>query len=154
MTTDIPTPAQLKPCPFCGRDDVLSTWNGCSTPGMEDCGYWSTGCSSCGIEFHRDDQEAAESDWNSRDERELHEAKARLEASQHLMDLDLRQVRSELANALQQETVLRMLLEASQQREQRLREALETISRRLFGLEGDYGVTSIAKAALSTTTPP
>lgn len=63
-----PEPQELKLCPFCplGTNREHSTWCGNSVPGMEDCGYWATGCRACGIEFHADTQAESVSTWNTR----------------------------------------------------------------------------------------
>lgn len=62
----------LKRCPFC-NDQPLSLWVGNSTPGMEDCGYWSVGCPGCAtgtppriVEVHAESQPDAEARWNDR----------------------------------------------------------------------------------------
>lgn len=58
---------ELLPCPFCGPKVTVHSLNiGCDTPGMEDCGYWDTGCDGCGVAFHSDSQEESEAKWNTR----------------------------------------------------------------------------------------
>jgi formate dehydrogenase maturation protein FdhE len=65
----ISTSRSLLHCPFCGHRPI-SVWQGDSTPGMEDCGYWAVECVNCkGGRFcgvHGNDQAEAEQLWNQR----------------------------------------------------------------------------------------
>ena len=56
---------KLKPCPFCGREDLCSYWLNYNQD--NDVEYdWYTGCPVCDIGFLEETQEKAETQWNTR----------------------------------------------------------------------------------------
>lgn len=57
---------ELKPCPFCGYEEILLFYFDPYDGYQGDLGMWNTKCALCGARIGRRDKAEAIKDWNRR----------------------------------------------------------------------------------------